>query len=174
MNKITANELKTRGVSILEEHLAENPEIVITVRGEEKYVVMEMAQYAYLRECELETALHEARADYNAGNHVVESVDEHIAAAKEHRRMNYKLIYTQSYNKRAAKFLRRHPELAGQYEKTLKLLELDPLHPSLRLHQLKERLQGIIGRFHQRLVPHHSGIFHDRKRNHPGKCRASR
>jgi hypothetical protein len=82
MNKITANELKTRGVSILEEHLAENPEIVITVRGEEKYVVMEMAQYAYLRECELETALHEARADYNAGNHVVESVDEHIERLK--------------------------------------------------------------------------------------------
>jgi proteic killer suppression protein len=57
--------------------------------------------------------------------------------------MNYKLVYTQSYNKRAAKFLRRHPELTGQYEKTLKLLELDPLHPSLRLHQLKERLQEL-------------------------------
>jgi len=66
----------------LEQYLAENPEIVITVRGEEKYVVMEMAQYAYLRECELETALHEARADYNAGNHVVESVDEHIEQLK--------------------------------------------------------------------------------------------
>lgn len=57
--------------------------------------------------------------------------------------MNYKLIYTQSYNKRAAKFLKRHPELAGQYEKTLKLLELDPFHPSLRLHQLKGKLKDL-------------------------------
>ena len=81
-NKISANELKTRGVSILEQYLAENPEIVITVRGEEKYVVMEMAQYAYLRECELETALHEARADYHAGSYVVESVEEHMQRLK--------------------------------------------------------------------------------------------
>ena len=57
--------------------------------------------------------------------------------------MNYKLIYTQSYNKRAAKFLKRHPELAGLYEKTLKLLELDPFHPSLRLHQLKGKLKDL-------------------------------
>ncbi|MCA9918589.1 MAG: hypothetical protein KC445_11595 [Anaerolineales bacterium] len=57
--------------------------------------------------------------------------------------MNYRLIYTQSYNKRAAKFLKRHPELTGQYEKTLQLLELDPFHPSLRLHQLKGKLKDL-------------------------------
>lgn len=82
MNKITANDLKTKGVSILEKHLADNPEIVITVRGEEKYVVMALEHYTYLRECELETALHEARADYEAGNYLVESVDEHIQRLK--------------------------------------------------------------------------------------------
>ena len=57
--------------------------------------------------------------------------------------MNYKLIYTQSYNRRAAKFLKNHPELTGQYEKTLKLLELDPFHPSLRLHPLKGKLKDL-------------------------------
>ena len=57
--------------------------------------------------------------------------------------MNYKLIYTQSYNKRAARFLKKHPELTGQYEKTLKLLEFDPFHPSLRLHQLKGKLKDL-------------------------------
>ena len=57
--------------------------------------------------------------------------------------MNYKLVYTQSYNRRAAKFLKKHPELTGQYEKTLKLLELDPFHPSLRLHQLKGKLKDL-------------------------------
>jgi len=82
MNKITANELKTKGVSVLEQYLTDNPEIVITVRGKEKYVVMELAHYTYLRECELETALHEARADYEAGNYVVESVDDHIQRLK--------------------------------------------------------------------------------------------
>lgn len=82
MNKITANELKTKGVSVLEQYLTDNPEIVITVRGEEKYVVMALEHYTYLRECELETALHEARADYEAGNYVVESVDDHIQRLK--------------------------------------------------------------------------------------------
>ena len=57
--------------------------------------------------------------------------------------MNYRLIYTKSYNKRAARFIKNHPELIGQYEKTLKLLELDPFHPSLRLHKLKGRLSEL-------------------------------
>jgi len=54
--------------------------------------------------------------------------------------MSFRIIYTPGYNKRAAKFLRRHPDLLPQYEKTLKLLELDPFHPSLRLHRLKGAL----------------------------------
>lgn len=57
--------------------------------------------------------------------------------------MNYKLIYTKSYNHRAKKFINRHPELVKQYEKTLKLLELNPHHPSLRLHQLKGKFQQL-------------------------------
>ncbi|RJP47102.1 MAG: plasmid stabilization protein [Desulfobacteraceae bacterium] len=55
--------------------------------------------------------------------------------------MTYKLIYTKSYNKRAAKFLQKHPDLIGQYEKTLKLLEANPHHPSLRLHSLQGKLK---------------------------------
>ena len=57
--------------------------------------------------------------------------------------MTYKLIYTKSYNKRAKKFIRKHPALLSQYKKTLKLLELDPNHPSLRLHELKGKLKGL-------------------------------
>ena len=49
----------------------------------------------------------------------------------------YKLIFTESYEKRAAKFIKKHPELLKQYKKTLELMELNPAHPSLRLHQLK-------------------------------------
>jgi mRNA-degrading endonuclease YafQ of YafQ-DinJ toxin-antitoxin module len=51
----------------------------------------------------------------------------------------YSIIYTESYEKKAGKFLKRHPELGSQYEKTLKLLELDPNHPSLRLHKVNVR-----------------------------------
>ena len=54
--------------------------------------------------------------------------------------MAYKLVFTESYTRRAVRFMRKHPDLRGQYEKTLQLLELNPFHPSLRLHKLKGRL----------------------------------
>lgn len=57
--------------------------------------------------------------------------------------MAYRLIYPDSYIKRAKKFLRKHPELHNQYRKTLELLELDPYHRSLRLHSLEGRLKGL-------------------------------
>jgi mRNA-degrading endonuclease YafQ of YafQ-DinJ toxin-antitoxin module len=57
--------------------------------------------------------------------------------------MTYQLIYTDSYNKRAKKFLRKHPEIHNQYRKILQLLELNPFHPSLRLHGLEGRLKGL-------------------------------
>ena len=55
----------------------------------------------------------------------------------------YKLIYPETYLKRAAKFLKRHPEIRNQYQKTLELLELNPFHPSLRLHKLQGALAGL-------------------------------
>lgn len=57
--------------------------------------------------------------------------------------MTYKIIYPQSYIKRATVFARRHPDLLWQYEKTLQLLELNPFHPSLRLHPLSGKLHGL-------------------------------
>jgi toxin HigB-1 len=50
------------------------------------------------------------------------------------------ILYTDSYLKRAKKFIKTHPELVSQYEKTLKLLEINPRHPSLRLHKLHGKL----------------------------------
>jgi len=57
--------------------------------------------------------------------------------------VSYQLVFTQSYNRRAAKWLKRHPDLKRQYLKTLALLEADPFHPSLRLHALRGRLDGL-------------------------------
>jgi len=79
MATITANDLKTKGISSIREQLANEPEAVITVRGEKKFVVMDINHYNYLRECELEAAVLEARADLKDGKVVVESVAEHIA-----------------------------------------------------------------------------------------------
>ena len=55
----------------------------------------------------------------------------------------YRLIYPDSYIRRAKKILRKHPEILSQYKKTLELLELNPNHPSLRLHGLQGRLSGL-------------------------------
>lgn len=52
----------------------------------------------------------------------------------------YKLIFTDSYLKKERKFLSKHPELIDRYKKILRLLELNPNHPSLRLHKLKGKL----------------------------------
>ncbi len=57
--------------------------------------------------------------------------------------MSFRLIFTEQYEKRAAHFLKRHPELEKQYLKTPQLLEMNPHHPSLRLHSLSGRLQGL-------------------------------
>jgi mRNA-degrading endonuclease YafQ of YafQ-DinJ toxin-antitoxin module len=57
--------------------------------------------------------------------------------------MNWSLVFTEQYEKRALRFLKRHPELEKQYLKTLQLLEANPFHPSLRLHPLSGRLSGL-------------------------------
>jgi mRNA-degrading endonuclease YafQ of YafQ-DinJ toxin-antitoxin module len=57
--------------------------------------------------------------------------------------MPYALLFTQQYNRRAAKFLKLHPEVRAIYLKTLLLLEANPHHPSLRLHPLPGKLEGL-------------------------------
>jgi hypothetical protein len=79
MSPLTANDLKTRGVTAIEEMLASQPEAMISVRGKERFVVMDVAHYHYLRECELDAALAQARADAAAGRVVAESAAAHVA-----------------------------------------------------------------------------------------------
>jgi len=55
----------------------------------------------------------------------------------------YSLVFTEAYTRRASRFLRKHPDIRPSYEKTLQLLELNPFHPSLRLHKLKGRLSDL-------------------------------
>ena len=59
------------------------------------------------------------------------------------RAVKYTLVFTDQYNRRAARFLKRHPQLREIYRKTLLLLQANPHHPSLRLHALGGKLQGL-------------------------------
>lgn len=79
MKMIAANELKVRGVTSIEKALEDCSEAIISVRGQDKYVVMDMEEYNRLRVCELEAALYETRQQIAAGEFIEESVDEHIA-----------------------------------------------------------------------------------------------
>ena len=75
---ITANELKTKGVTILTDETADGTEVIITVRGKNKFVVLPIEKYNYLRECELEAALLESKRDLKEGKFIKESVEKHI------------------------------------------------------------------------------------------------
>lgn len=57
--------------------------------------------------------------------------------------MAFRLIFTETYSRNALRWIKKHPDLKSQYLKTLKLLEANPFHPSLRLHSLSGRLQGL-------------------------------
>ena len=75
---LTANELKTKGISRLEEVTSAGEEAIISVRGKHRFVVVSIEQYNHLRECELEAAIAETERDLADGNTVQESVEDHV------------------------------------------------------------------------------------------------
>ena len=79
MTQLTANDLKVRGIAAIESVLTDHTEVTISVRGKDRFVVMDMAQYHYLRECELEAALMQSKADLAASFAVHESAKDHMA-----------------------------------------------------------------------------------------------
>lgn len=79
MQAISANELKTGGIGAIARALEQEREVGVSVRGDLRYVVMPVEEYQRLRDCELEMALLETRADLAAGRCIEESVDEHLA-----------------------------------------------------------------------------------------------
>ena len=77
-NEITANELKVKGITAIDDVTANGYEAIITVRGKQKYVVMTMEEYNNLREYELDAAIIEAELDIKKGKIKKGSVEEHI------------------------------------------------------------------------------------------------
>lgn len=83
MQAITANELKSRGVTAIEAVAKDEP-VAITVRGTPKYVVLPVEQFDAFAEYELDRALAAAHKDLEQGNYqVVEDVDAHVAEIME-------------------------------------------------------------------------------------------
>ncbi len=99
---------------------------------------MPVEQYHYLCEMELEAALLESKLDLKQGNYSKDDINAHVAELFD--LLSYTLIFTDSYKKRAKRFAKKHPELAGQYRKVLYLLKENPQHPSLRLHLYKRKV----------------------------------
>lgn len=65
-------------MSAAEARLKVDEEIIISVRGQDRYVVMNIEKYAKLREYELAVALQEAKADVEAGRYTTESIADHM------------------------------------------------------------------------------------------------
>lgn len=83
MSNLTAHDLKTKGVAAIETALAEHTAAIVSVRGKERFVVMEIAQYRHLRECELEAALAETKADIAVGRVAKGTSAAHVKRVKQ-------------------------------------------------------------------------------------------
>jgi len=75
---ITANELKTKGISLVEKLLKRTSEVFVSVRGKKKFVILPIEEYEKLKEAELESVLRQAEKDYQEGKYVVETAEEHF------------------------------------------------------------------------------------------------
>ena len=78
MRQLTATDLKKQGVSAIETALAKQSVAIISVHSKTRYVVMDIAEYNYFRECELDAALAASKADMAAGRYKIQTAQEHV------------------------------------------------------------------------------------------------
>jgi len=75
---VSANELKTKGISFIEKILKKYKEAFISVRGKPKFVILSIEEYEKLKEAELEKIIREAEQDYKEGRFIKETAEEHF------------------------------------------------------------------------------------------------
>jgi len=75
---LTANDIKTKGISFVEKLIKKYNEVFITVRGKKKFVILPIEEYEKLKEAELEKIIREAEEDYKQGRIIKESAEEHF------------------------------------------------------------------------------------------------
>lgn len=75
---ITANEVKTKGVAFLGKMLEKADELIINVRGKNRYVVLDIERYNEFRQSELDIAHMKVIQDIKDGNFKKQTAAEHI------------------------------------------------------------------------------------------------
>ena len=75
---VNANEVKKKGVSVFDSLLDKSNELIINVRGKNKYVVLDIDRYKELRTDELDLAYIKTMQDLKDGNYKVQTAQEHI------------------------------------------------------------------------------------------------
>jgi len=80
---ISANEVKQRGVSLFDTLLDKFDELIINVRGKDKYVVIDIERYKEFRTNELDLAYMQTMQDIEKGNYRSQSAAEHLAELKD-------------------------------------------------------------------------------------------
>jgi len=82
IGQLSANDLKIKGITAIDEMTAENDGVVITVRGKQKYVILPIDQYNQLREFELDAAIRESRREIEEGRFYAGTIEEHVARVR--------------------------------------------------------------------------------------------
>ena len=75
---ITANEVKKKGVSVFEKMLSNVDELIINVRGKDRFVVLDIERYKEFREYELDIAHMKTMNDIKNGKYKSQTAQEHI------------------------------------------------------------------------------------------------
>ncbi len=75
---ISANEVKTKGVSVFSKVLDKFDELIINVRGKDKFVVIDIERYKEFRVNELDIAYMKVMQDIKDKKFKIQSADEHI------------------------------------------------------------------------------------------------
>ncbi len=82
MKSITANDLKIKGITLLDQLVSSEQGAFITVGGREQYVILSIEAYNYLRECELDAALAESEKDNQAVKSHCGTIEDHLKRLK--------------------------------------------------------------------------------------------
>ncbi len=75
---ISANDIKTKGLSKIEKTIEEGNEVFISKRGKTKFVLLSLKEYERLKEADIFKAISDAENDYKNGKFIIESSEEHF------------------------------------------------------------------------------------------------
>ena len=76
-NVLSIQDLKRTGLSKIKQMFLNEPDIIIQDRGKDTCVLVDLAHYNFLRNCELEIALNQAKKDIKKGNYTT-GAENHI------------------------------------------------------------------------------------------------